>query len=217
MEVIESSGISAPEVIINETLDKFSNNDLSVEVKEKFRSEKAALWLKQGGSNDAVAAVEGMSAKAAAYTEALQMVGITQAAPANNNEVEIGPIADGLLPKGWAAYPGNTKFDLNSKCVQKLFDLHARGKGKKNKSKRVTAERAFTILEDDVIRCDWAQRPTLTVPKIKTFFQKTPDSMKKMLTVPVGDKSDEVAIAEAEREEIQNERRQEEVDSLQDV
>ena len=62
VEVIESSGISAPEVIMNETLDKCSNNDLSVKVEEKCRSEKAALWCKEGGSNDAIAAVEGMSA-----------------------------------------------------------------------------------------------------------------------------------------------------------
>ena len=217
MQVIESSGISAGEVILKPNLDKFSNNDLSVEVKEQFRSEKAAVWLKQGGSNDAIAPVEGMSAKAAAFAAALQEVGITQAAPANNNEVEIGPIADGLLPKGWAAYPGNSKFDLNKECVEKLFNLHRRGVGKKNKSKKVTAERAFTVLVDDVIRYDWEQRLTLTVPKIKSFFQKTPARMKKILTVPVGDEIDEAAIAEAEREEIQKERREEEVDSLQDI
>ena len=217
VKVIESSGISKEEEILKPILDNFSNNDLSVIREEQFRSEKAALWVKEGGSSDATAPVKGRSTKKAAYDAALQRFGVTQKAPANDDEVEIGPIADGLLPKGWAAYPGNSKFDLNSECLQKLYDLHARGKGKENKSKRVTAERALSILVDDVIRHDWEQRLTLTVPKIKTFFQKTPDSMKKMLTVPVGDKSDEVAIAEAEREEIQNERRQEEVDSLQDV
>ena len=50
-----------------------------------------------------------------------------------------------------------------------------RGKGNKNKNRIITAENAYDILNKTVIQYDWEQQMIMYVPKIKSFFYKTPE------------------------------------------
>ena len=41
----------------------------------------------------------------------------------------------------------------------------------------MNAEKEFDILNETVIKYDWDQKMTLSLPKIKSFFSKNPDKM----------------------------------------
>ena len=45
----------------------------------------------------------------------------------------------------------------------------------KEKNRWITAEKSYDIFLDTVIKYDWQQKMTLSVPKIKSFFSKTPE------------------------------------------
>ena len=44
--------------------------------------------------------------------------------------------------------------------------------------RRITAEKVYDILDETVIHYYWEQQVILSVPKMKSFFFKTPDKMK---------------------------------------
>ena len=62
-----------------------------------------------------------------------------------------------------------------------LQKLCTRRKGKINKNTRVTAEKAYNILHETVIKYNWVPQLTLSVPKIKSFFSKTPEKMEEVM------------------------------------
>ena len=62
-----------------------------------------------------------------------------------------------------------------------LQKLYTRGKENKNKNRRITAEKAYDILHETVIKYDWEQKLTLSVPNIKSFFSKTPEKIEEIM------------------------------------
>ena len=76
------------------------------------------------------------------------------------------------MQRGWGCHPVNSKFKLNDKCITKLIELYDRGKIKSNKSYRVTVERVYDILRNEIIPNGWCQKMVPTVPKIESFFRK---------------------------------------------
>ena len=72
VQVTNSSNVSDPEIIHKDKLRKYDNNDLFVSVISIFKSLEPALWLKEGGDYEPVAApIAGMSSKATYYLAAL--------------------------------------------------------------------------------------------------------------------------------------------------
>ena len=51
------------------------------------------------------------------------------------------------------------------------------GKVNKNRNRRITTEKSYNMLLDTVITYDRHQKRTLPVPKIKSFFSKTPSKI----------------------------------------
>ena len=51
----------------------------------------------------------------------------------------------------------------------------------KGGNSQINAEEAYDIIFDTVIKYDWQQKMTLSVPKIKSFFFKTPEKMEEIM------------------------------------
>lgn len=80
---------------------------------------------------------------------------------------------------GWAKYPGNVGTRMNAKVMHKLHQLYIRGK--EQKKRKVSADRALQIVRDEIIYADWNQQLDVTIPKIKAFFSMTPAKQTKLL------------------------------------
>ena len=76
----------------------------------------------------------------------------------------------------------------------------------KGGNSQITAEKAYDILFDTVIKYDWQQKMRLSVPKIKSFFFKTPA---KMQDITQGD-SDEITNYDMEQMDIDDTNEEEE-------
>ena len=76
-----------------------------------------------------------------------------------------------------APYPGNTRFDLKPEITIELQKLYMKGGGV---NMRIAVEKAYYILNETVIQYDWEQQMILSVPKIKSFFSKTPEKMEEI-------------------------------------
>ena len=61
-----------------------------------------------------------------------------------------------------------------SEIIIELQNLYM---ARKEEKRRITVEKAYDILLDTVIKCDWQQKMTPSFPKIKSFFSKTPAKM----------------------------------------
>ena len=79
----------------------------------------------------------------------------------------------------WAEYPALTNASLCVEVMKKLNELFETGR--KDKKRRVSADRAWKILVDQIIECDWEQRVLITVPRIKAFFQLDRDKQTKLI------------------------------------
>jgi hypothetical protein len=53
--------------------------------------------------------------------------------------------------------------------------------GNKDKSAKVSAERARDLLVEDSIRSDWEEQLNISIPKIKAFFSKNKTDMDKLM------------------------------------
>ena len=78
----------------------------------------------------------------------------------------------------WSQYPGDTRFDLKPEITIDLQKLYIRGRGG-GKNSKITAEKAYDILNETAIQYDWWQKMILSVPKIKSFFSNTPEIWKR--------------------------------------
>ena len=85
-----------------------------------------------------------------------------------------------MFHSNWARYPGNTRFDLKVEITIELQNLYVASKGEK-KNRWITADKAYDILLDAFIKYYWQQKNTLSVPKIKPFFYKTPAKMQDII------------------------------------
>lgn len=117
-----------------------------------------------------------ISSRAQAVRDALKASGIIRKNHNNDtkNHTLVDKSADSLKP-GWAMYPGNSPYKMKCECLVKLKELY--DIGKKSKKQKITSERAHKILMDTILSNDWEQQLVVTVPKIKSFFQKTPAKM----------------------------------------
>lgn len=93
------------------------------------------------------------------------------------------------LKLGWARYPGNNPYKMKGTCLEKLKELY--DVGKKSKNQKITSERAHKILMDTILIDDWEQKLAVTVPKIKSFFQKTPAKMSEAIKTSKTSSSDD--------------------------
>ena len=68
----------------------------------------------------------------------------------------------------WAVYPGNTKEKMSQRVyneLKKMFEW-----GHKDKSRKVSADRAKKILVDDILYESWAEKLVVSIPRIKNIF-----------------------------------------------
>ena len=107
-----------------------------------------------------------ISNKTACYLAALQNIGITQNNIEDIIEFETAPCPPDNFHWNWGKYPGNTRFDPKPEITIKLQKLYMRGKGGGGKNIRITAEKAYDILNETVIQYDWEQQMILSVPRI---------------------------------------------------
>ena len=81
----------------------------------------------------------------------------------------------------------------------------------KKKNRQITAEKAYDILFDTVIKYGWQQKMTLSIPKIKSFFSKTPAKMEDTIQGV----SDEITNDDMEQMYIDDaKQREEEIEDL---
>ena len=88
------------------------------------------------------------------YLAALQNIGITQNNTEEITEFETAPCPPDTFHSNWAQYLRNTRFELNPEIIIELQKLYMRGKGG-GKNKRITAEKAYDILNETLIQYDW--------------------------------------------------------------
>ena len=79
----------------------------------------------------------------------------------------------------WAGYPGNNPYKLGKACLEKLKELY--NIGKRNKKRKVSADRAHQILMDTILIHHRDKKLILSVAKIKAFFQLTPQKMEESI------------------------------------
>lgn len=192
VRVIKSSGVRnlLCETIDKIKLSKYESNELIIEVRNSFTSQKPGLLVQESQGNGAPQQSSSKSAKAEAISAALQQLGILDDIPEDipaDIYVATSPFDADILEEGWSAYPGNTKFDLSNEVTKELYRLYTLGQGKGNTSRRVTAEKAYSLLVGVTVQFDWSQRLVLSVAKIKAFFQKTPAKMKDIIQEKVND------------------------------
>ena len=110
-----------------------------------------------------------MSSNAAAYSAALQQLGIVKNTPTQISEFEMAPCTSDMFNANWSSHPGNNRFNLSADVTREFQSLYMAGKGKK-KTRQITVDKAYYILVDTVIKYDWLQTMTLSVAKIKPLF-----------------------------------------------
>jgi hypothetical protein len=213
MRVIKSSGVRNLhyETIGEIKLNKYESNELIIEVRNSFTSQKPGLWLQESQGKGAPQQSSSTSAKAEAFSAALQQLGIldgiSEDIPADIS-VATSPIDAGILEEGWSAYPGNSKFDLSNEVTKELYRLYTLGQGKGNTSRRVTAEKAYSILVSVTVQFDWSQRLVLTVPKIKAFFSKSTTKMREIMN----ESNNDITPEDVERIETEDAYEQQEME-----
>ena len=150
--------MSVPEIIPLTKIQKYANNDIFVYFLSGVKAVKSALLLKEVGYEEpSVAPTDDIYKKNACYLAALQNLGIAHNNTEEIPEFETAPCPPDILNSGWAQYPGNTRFDLKPEIAIELQKLYMRGKGG-NKNRRITAEKAYDILNETVIQHDWEKK-----------------------------------------------------------
>ena len=128
-----------------------------------FKYAKLALWLKGGGDDEPkLSTVACISSMAPAYSAALQQMGIAQNTPAHISDFDTAPCPSDTFNGNWVIYPGKTRFYLSTDIMRDLQKLYILVKGKK-KIHQITAEKAYFILVDIVIKYDFLQIMTLSI------------------------------------------------------
>ena len=158
-----------------------------------------------------------LTPKVTTFSKALQYVGIKWTLEecevdtnSLDNAININP-----LKRGWAAHPCNSKFNPNKVCIKKLIQLYNKGKRNSNKNYRVTTERAYDIVRNEIIPNGWTQKMIPFVPKIKLLFKNFTDGMDRLLK-KFSNIEDEEALEESEIWETNNLRSIEDCDTLKD-
>ena len=130
VQVTNSSNVSDPEIIYQDKIWKYENNDLFGSAVSIFKSVKPALWLEEGGDNETeVDPIDGISSKATYYLAALNQMGLSHNTPAQISDFDTALWPSDTFHSNWARSPGNTRFDLKAKITIELQNLYMSGKG----------------------------------------------------------------------------------------
>ena len=162
--VMENSGITDGLVIENDIFEKYTNNDLDVDIIIRFTSGKDNLRSKEimEERNESVATRisdnNTLIPKSTTFSKSLQCVRITlnveERVIKKSEIININP-----LEQGWATRSGNYKVDLredykadlSEECILKLIQLYEKGKGN---FFIVTIECAYDIVGNEIIPND---------------------------------------------------------------
>ena len=124
-----------------------------------------------------------MSSNAAEYLTSLQQLGISQNNPSQISDFETTPCPYDMFNDNWEGYTRNTIFDLSTEITRELQTLYMVGNRNKNKNRKITAEKAYYILVNTVIKYVWLQTMKLYVTNINSFFSKTPVKMQTIINI----------------------------------
>jgi hypothetical protein len=180
VKIIASSSITSPEVVKEKKLSAHMSIACNMPLLGSFKSPKKALFIPEKESSNVTEPESSpiLSSKVEAIRDALLHCGIDQQPISvlftENNE----PIPT-TLKKSWAAYPGNSPFKIPPDCVVVLKELYDRGCA--SKKKKVGHERAHIVLKNGLLASKWDLLLTVTVTKIKAFFQLTPKKMQEAI------------------------------------
>lgn len=167
ISTIESSSSTEPEVIGRQKLRQYYKVNLMLNIEWSVASTKDALYCSNRPTRRNEIPAQ-RTKKSKVYEDALISRGVIDI---NNSDI-LKYNRNHTLPTemlhGWAKYPGNIGSRLSLEVMQKLNELFIRGK--EQKKRKVSADRALQIVVDEVIFNDWDQRLKVTVPKIKAFF-----------------------------------------------
>ena len=81
-------------------------------------------------------------------------------------------------------------------------------RGNRNKSHKVSADKALMLLNDDLITTNWTQKLLCNIPKIKAFFSLSKSNMRKTFDELNDDDMEqitEVMAVEIAEEEVEGE------------
>jgi hypothetical protein len=89
-----------------------------------------------------------------------------------------------MFGPGWAQYQNHGKDPMRSDTVLALIEMWEQGQ--KDKSGKVSAEKAISRLIDGVMARNWLERLNVSVPRIKQFFGKDKVQMEKLKEICLG-------------------------------
>lgn len=171
VHVIESSGITQPEIVTRRKLMMHTKTTSNVFILKSFTSPKPALFLKTVTEEPDATSTASVKTpnKAARIEEALTQLDV-QSAVSPAAEISKTNVPQCVCP-GWAKYSTASTGKLNERCILKLCELYLIGHD--DKKKRVSAERAHSILVEEVLKNSWHEILDCTVAKIKQFFSSS--------------------------------------------
>ena len=208
VHIIESSGLTSPEIIKKEKLNKHKPSVLDGTVVQTFVSCKTPLFVPEPSRLDTASEVTvPQTTKVEAYMNALESSGIIQLPASETMEY---PTSCQVCPvePGWAKYPGNSTNKIPQDCMAKLVELYNIGKA--NKKHKVSADRAKEILNTTLIHARWDDQLTITVPKIKAFFSMAPS---KIMVRAIGlAEVEQVDVDQAAAEQVNEQNNQEQTE-----
>ena len=157
-----------------------TKSSLQCKGEPRVKLEKTEADPPQAPPQDANQPKEGTCA--AAFKDAMDARGIKHGADPNAAPVERFVDCCGFFSHGWAQYKTIANKEMSKETQLKLIELWFHGQ--KDKSCKITADKARAILVDPVdglLRNNWLEQLIVTVPKIKTLYQnKTKAEMEKL-------------------------------------
>jgi hypothetical protein len=186
------SGITEYENISAKRINNFKTRKLDITISQDYISPKKARFRYDNNVVNGNEVVNGndtdsgedagpkTKTKEAAVREALNNTGIEfGTAPHHAMDLETVPIT-GVFNNGWACYPKNQpQRPMKLETMKALIGWWMQGN--KDKSAKVSAERARDLLVEGIIRGDWEEQLNLSIPKIKAFFSKNKTDMDKLM------------------------------------
>ena len=215
--ITASSDISNPEVFSKKKLDSHIKNELRIEVVMADTSNKPPLFIKDENKNDMPndrdqhPSIPALEDQAHIFEMALMSNGLMKS---NNALMDYSHSFEGIgkavtrkeksykHSTMWARYPGNERIKISQRTMNELRRMYEQGQD--DKKHRVSPDFAHHILVTTFYPSDWEQRLTVSVVKIKAFFQMSPQNMTNMISN--AEQLPEDAIQEEEEQQIHNER-----------
>ena len=180
VEIYTLSDVTLPETINADVLDKHQKHDLIMSVLASFTSPKEAMFVPDSSTIKNINNEQNVQlkkgSKAAAVVTGLEEVGIEYNLQNENVTIEkVADLSHNVYP-GWASYPKAKKGEaLSVATLQELKKLY--DDGVRDKSKKVSADRAHVIVTEQTAARDWYERIICTVARVKVFFSLQPNKM----------------------------------------